>query len=444
MIAGERIGPDLLRKEAFGGLYYHRAAAEFSSLPPQLAWLLVEGTRRSVVELYAEAPETVGMDEAAFIRTVVQCQRRGLLDDQHRCRAEVIEGDTSHGGLMGPMVTNVQLTKACNLRCEHCYVDITAKPHPDELSTDQIRGLFGALESVGSPIVVLAGGEPLLRRDLFEIADAVGRHRLDAALCTNATFIDAALAAELAATPIRWFSISLDGPDAASHDAIRGPGRFEDTLEGIRNLAAAGAHHIKLRVTVTPHCAGRLAEFAEVATGLGVHSVSFKPFRHTETGSAKHAAHLYIDRSRYLDAIREGEARWPADAPPATFNDGMPQGPPAWTKVIPQFGCVGGTTAASVMYDGRVVACDAVLDPADWSLHQHSFQSCWQHAPTIASWRSLQGNAQCGGCSTNLVCRGGCRARAIAAGHTMRDRDPWAYCTEEETEAPRRALPILR
>src|SRR6185295_16974053 len=116
--------------------------------------------------------------------------------------------------LRGPLVTNFQLTQACNLRCEHCFVDVTAKPNPAELSTAQVFSVFAELATAGSPIVILAGGEPMLRRDFWEIAEGIGDFGIDAALCTNATLITPKNAARLARSGIRWYSISLDGPRA--------------------------------------------------------------------------------------------------------------------------------------------------------------------------------------------------------------------------------------
>lgn len=437
-------GRDLLRMERFGALYYVRATAEFLAVPPSSARLLAAATERNVMELYVEDPERWGISLTDFIAEAITWRQKGLLDENDRCPAVVVRGERASGELIGPLVTNIQLTRACNLECGHCFVDVWHKRDPNELSLEQLDALFGELASVGAPIVILAGGEPMLRPDFWEIVAAAGAHGLDAALCSNATLIREDSAAQLVASPIRWYSISLDGPDAATHDKLRGEGRFEHALRGIRALLAAGADDVKIRVTVTAENADTLPRFADVARELGVHKVVMKPFRHTADSSGAAPDQLYISRRRYTEATDAVMESWPEDAPPLEIDDGMPQGPPEWTGVIPRFGCVGGTTHASVIYDGRVVACDAVHDPDDWTLHEKSFLECWRGAPTVTSWRAMDGNDDCNtSCDNGPTCRGGCRARALGLGGSIDDPDPWSYCEAPGEPQVRRVHPLL-
>jgi radical SAM protein with 4Fe4S-binding SPASM domain len=439
------VQPDLLRKEAFGAFYYKRSTAKFHALPVTHAILLEAATRKSAVDLYAQDPQGWGISAPSFLELMVRWKKRGFIDDNYRCRARVVDATPDAHHLISPLVTNIQLTQACNLKCGHCFVDVDAKSHPDELSTDQFRSLFGELSAIGAPIVILAGGEPMLRKDFWELVESVGEHELDAALCTNATLITDKNAARLVASPLRWYSISLDGADAEMHDSLRGKGRFRLALRGIKALLDAGANDVKIRVTVTAHNAPFLLDFAKIAKELGVHSVVMKPFRYTAEFFGDVQQDLYIDRQTYFQSTKNALENWPEDAPPLSVDDGMPEGPPAWTDVIPDFGCVGGTTHASVIYDGRVVACDAVHDPDDWTLHQHSFKECWDRAPTIQSWRRLEGNESClSTCENSKKCRGGCRARSLGAGLPMDAPDPWAYCSAEEKKSPRGLIRLVR
>ncbi len=421
-------GPDLLRKERFGALYYQRSSCQFQALPAGLAALLVASTGESALDVHARTPHALGLDDAGFAELVVRLQQAGMLDERFRCPAHVIDEDRAHGGLVGPLVTHLQLTIACNLRCEHCYVDVMARPGPDELSSAEVLSLFAELERCGSPVLVLAGGEPLLRRDLPELLAGLARYSLDAWLCTNATLLHDDVAGLLASSALRGVSISLDGPDAESHERLRGKGRFEHALRGIRALVAAGQDDVQLRVTVTPHNAERLAAFAPLARELGVHKVVFKPFR--QSGAASGAETLTLARSPYLRAIHAARSAWPDDGVPADFGDGMPQRPPAWTGIIPAFGCVGGTTSVSILPDGRVVGCGSVLSADDWRLREHGFARSWREAPGVTLWRSFAGNDGCRACGNFSRCGGGCRARAVGAGLSVNASDPWAYCSE--------------
>lgn len=436
------MGPDLLRKERFGALYYHRAKATFDAVPPGLAKLLLAATRESALDAYARTPAVYGLEERALAEAVVRMQRDGMLDERFRCHARVVEAERSHGALIGPLVTHLQLTIACNLRCSHCYADIMAKPAPDELTTDEVLSLFAELDALGSPVVVLAGGEPMLRRDLPEILAGLERHTIDAWLCTNATLVNEDNARLLARSTLRGVSVSLDGPDAATHEHLRGRGRFAHALRGIRLLVEVGAREVQLRVTVTPHNADRLLDFAPLAAELGVQQVVMKPFR--QSGAASGAEPLLISRSAYLEAAAAVRARWPEDGVPLDVGDGMPQRPPSWTRIMPAFACVGGTTSVSILHDGRIMGCGSVTSSDDWRYRDVGFARAWREAPGVVLWRTLGGNDQCRSCGNFSRCGGGCRARAVGAGLTIDESDPWAYCSEGEPRpvSPRR-LPVV-
>ena len=426
-------GLDILRLEPFGALHYSRATAAFQVFTPEFTALLLEAQHRHIMEAYAD--DSRGIDAVDFILEVARLRDLGILDEDHRLHVRVVRPDDLPAeGLSAPMVTNIQLTRACNLHCDHCFVEVETKRHPDELSLEQFKTLFGELQLAGSPLVILAGGEPMMRPDFWEVIDAAVAADLDVALCSNATMITDDNAPRLAASGIKLFSISLDGATAEVHDRLRGHRAFERAVRGVRALVAARAPGIKLRVTVTADNADTIADFAATAAGLGVPEIVFKPFRHSTGGEALTSTQLYIKRSAYLRAVDVAMKAWPNDAPPATFDDGMPESLPAWTRVTPSFGCVGGTTHASVIFDGRVVSCDAVLTPKDWTLHERGFIESWRSSPTINSWRHLSDSGDCRSCSNFEGCGGGCRARALAAGLSMGDPDPWSYC--EDTHQP--------
>jgi mycofactocin biosynthetic radical S-adenosylmethionine protein MftC len=433
-------GRNVLRLEHFGALHYARDTALFHVIEPSIARLLVEADGGHVMDAWQRRPDGLSVDE--LVVEAAGLQAAGVIDGDWRCTARIVR-DPVATSLSAPLVTNVQITRACNLHCGHCFVDVETKRHPRELSVHQLDALFAELQAAGSPLVLLAGGEPMMRPDFFEILDAVARRDLDVALCTNATMIKDAQAERLAASAVKWFSVSLDGPNAAIHDALRGPGAFDRAVRGVRALLQAGAQGVKLRATVTSENAPHLAAFADIVRELGVPEIVFKPFRHTTSGAALTSTHLYISRAEYLRAVERAREAWPKDAPPAHFDDGMPEGLPAWTGVMPAFGCVGGTTHASVIYDGRVVSCDAVFDDADWTLHEHGFIDAWRGAPTIRAWRGLEDSGSCSACGNFTKCGGGCRARSLAAGLTMSDPDPWAYCEDEERPVKNVLLRVL-
>jgi radical SAM protein with 4Fe4S-binding SPASM domain len=419
-------GEDILRREHWGGFYYRRSDCGLTIIPDYLFELLARARERNILEMYAEHPRAFGRSDEEFATEVAEWKELGLIGDDFRCHASLVEGDLSHGGVSAPNVTHFAITQACNLRCKHCYIETMARRAPEEITVEELDRTFGQLEAMGSPVVVLAGGEPMCRDDLPEILASLTDHQLDAFLCTNGSLIRESNVEQLVA-PIRSFSVSLDGPDAESHEALRGTGQFKRALRGIRLLVEAGAADVAIRVTVTPHNADRLLAFADLAAELGVARVSFKPFG--ATAEASGVDELVIGQQEYYAAIDGIADRWPDNGCTPHFGDGMPTRPPAWTRMMPPFSCVGGNTSVTVTHDARVVACACVLTPEDWSLREHSFAESWRHSPSIVRWRSLESDGECAACPALEACGGGCRARALGAGLSISHADPWAVCS---------------
>ncbi|MEE8409242.1 MAG: radical SAM protein [Myxococcota bacterium] len=416
---------DILRKERFGALYYSRRTCQFHAVPIRLARLLVGATRDSALEVYAREPEACGLSEPQLLAQLLRWKRDGVLDDDYRCSARIVDGKRTHGAVSAPLITHLQLTRACNTTCRHCFVDIRPKPAPGEMSTAEITALFAELDAIGSPVVLLAGGEPITRPDLDEIVAGVRQHALDAWLCTNATLIDERVARLLADSALRGVSVSLDGPDTATHDAMRGSGHFERTVRGVRRLIDAGAPEVHLRLTATALNAPKLVGLGELAHELGVHKVIVKPFR--RAGAAMDARDLDLNRPDYVRAVTALRASWPINACALEIGDGVPRRLPEWTGTMATFGCVGGQTAVTVTDDGRIAGCGFAVPADAWSLREHSFAECWQRAPSVALWRSLAASPATLGSEAQMACGGGCRVRAVGAGAggSMGDPDPW-------------------
>ena len=134
-----------------------------------------------------------------------------------------------------------EVTRSCNLACKHCRAEAHLEPYPGELSTEQAKALIDTFPETGSPIIIFTGGEPLMRHDIFELIPYAKSKGLRCVMAPNGTLLDEAAAARLKACGILRCSISLDGPDAARHDALRGvPGAFIAALNGIAALKSAG------------------------------------------------------------------------------------------------------------------------------------------------------------------------------------------------------------
>src|SRR5579863_4224036 len=164
-----------------------------------------------------------------------------------------------------PMLVIWEATQACDLACVHCRASAQSERHPHELSTEQGFRLLDEIRSFGEPLMVFTGGDPLKRPDLDDLI----RYAVKIGLRTNVTpsatpLLTAEAIDGFKAAGVTRMAISLDGPDAASHDDFRGiPGTFERAMFALRHARDIGLD-TQFQTTVTRRNMDRLPEVAEI------------------------------------------------------------------------------------------------------------------------------------------------------------------------------------
>lgn len=162
-----------------------------------------------------------------------------------------------------------ELTKGCNLRCIHCRASATELSSPSDLSTEAAKAIIDQIAAVSTPILVLSGGEPLFRSDIFQLARYGTDKGLRVALATNGTLVTKQVAQKIVDSGVRRVAISLDGADAPTHDTFRGiPGAFDAAITGFRNLKDLGMS-VQINTTIARHNAHQLPKVLELAKSLG-------------------------------------------------------------------------------------------------------------------------------------------------------------------------------
>ncbi|BAB65081.1 radical SAM/SPASM domain-containing protein [Sulfurisphaera tokodaii] len=172
-----------------------------------------------------------------------------------------------------PVVT-WNMTYKCNLKCLHCY--ISASPQGDDgLTKDEAINLVDQMAEIKIPLLIMSGGEPLMRRDFFEIAKYASKRGLKLALSTNGTLISKKVAEELKEIGFLYIGISLDSPYPEFHDKFRGvEGAFDLTVKGIKNAIEAGLN-VGLRFTITSRNIDQIDDYILLALNLGVKRITF-------------------------------------------------------------------------------------------------------------------------------------------------------------------------
>ncbi len=204
----------------------------------------------------------------------------------------------------GPIVV-WNCTKACNLRCRHCYSSCTGPKEENEMTTEEAMRFMGQLVAYHVPVLLFSGGEPFMRPDLLELLAYGKSIGLRMVISTNGTLIDKEVAAKIKALEVSYVGISLDGMEAVN-DKFRGvPGAYEKALSGIRNCYGV-KQKTGLRLTLSRETARELPEIFDLIEKEGIERVCFYHLVYSGRGSAIQNEDLTQEEKRkVLDFIIE-------------------------------------------------------------------------------------------------------------------------------------------
>jgi heme b synthase len=293
--------------------------------------------------------------------------------------------------------------------------------------------------SFSNPVLILTGGEPLLRPDILEIAAYATAQGLRVVMATNGTLIDATRARELKRSGIQRVSISLDGASAETHDRFRGvEGAFGGALEGLRYLREAGVE-VQINTTVTQRNLHEIEKIYALATDLG--AVAHHIFILVPTGRGRELIEEQVgaqDYERTLEWFYAESQHTPlqlkATCAPQYYRivhqHGGAKGPQQSVDVLHSFtrGCLGGVAFCFVSHRGEVQPCGYLELPCG-NVREMSFQQIWEQSEIFKKLRDPdQLNGKCGRCEFRMVC-GGCRARAYTMTGDFLGEEP--FCPYE-------------
>lgn len=339
-----------------------------------------------------------------------------------------------------------EITRSCNLFCAHCRASAVYGSSPGELSTGECFQLIDDIVEVGKPLLILSGGEPLLRHDVFQIAEYAVSKGLRVVLGTNGTLITKQTAARLKRIGVSRIGVSLDFPTPHLQDNFRGKtGAYEATIAGIKVAQKAGIE-VQINSTITSLNAPYLDSLLRLVLGLG--AVAFHPFMLVPVGRGKGLQSVELtpeESERILNwvydkqiELRDKISFKPTCAPhygrivrqrgiasmsQETEITGI------YNSVTPlPRGCLAGTSFCFISYQGKVQGC-GYLEVEAGDVKEKNFSKIWTDSPLFLKLRDSSNiKGKCGICEYKMVC-GGCRARAFEATGDYLEAEP--YCSYE-------------
>ncbi len=312
-----------------------------------------------------------------------------------------------------PRIISWNTTLRCNLKCPHCYIDAARTEQKPELTTAQGKQLIDQIARVSRPMLILSGGEPLLRPDIFELSRYATAKKLTVVLGTNGTLITDAVAGRIKEAGVKAVAVSVDSAVPEQHDAFRGKtGAWKAAWEGIDACIRTGIR-VQVNTTVT------LQNFTEVGTVMDrarEHGASsFHLFFLVPTGRGKEVGDISPDQ--YEEVISRALYTM------VRYGDQLrirPVCAPQFIRIAAEKGinvrdhgrgCIAGLSYCRIYPTGEVTPCP-YLPLVAGNILDSDFGEIWYRSPVLAKlrdFRNLEG--KCGICEYRDSC-GGCRARA--------------------------------
>ena len=333
-----------------------------------------------------------------------------------------------------------EITRRCNLRCVHCRSssEMEAKGHPDFPTSEAFR-VIDDIVSYAKPVVVLSGGEPLIRKDVFEIARYGTDKGLRMCLATNGTLVNDETCENIKASGIRIVSLSLDGSEEGVHDDFRSQkGAFAGTINAARLFKKHGIEFI-VNSSFTRRNQEEIPKVYRLAKELG--ATAWYMFMIVPTGRGEEIMNELISKEDY-EEILDWHYNMEKDEDMMLVR---PTCAPHYYRVVLQQskkegekfkkrtlkfstggskGCIAGQLICLIDVDGNVLPCSYFPKPAG-NVRETSFKEIWEGSALFKDLRDFKKyKGKCGSCEFVNVC-GGCRARAYSVYGDYLEEEPF-------------------
>jgi 12,18-didecarboxysiroheme deacetylase len=344
-------------------------------------------------------------------------------------------------------------TKACNLRCAHCYSASTSRPAPDELTSSQAEAMIDDLAGFGCPVLLISGGEPLMRPDLLERIDQARQAGMRAVVSTNGTLITPTGAQAFARAGLSYVGVSLDGLRNVN-DAFRGmDGAFDRAMEGIAMCQQAGVK-VGLRMTLNRRNVADLDGIFDLIENRRIPRICFYHLAYTgRGGQIRQDALDHAETRAAIDRIvdRTAGMHRAGRAIEVLTVDNHADGPYLYLRLLEEDpdraanalsllrmngGNSSGIGIGCVSWNGHVHPDQFWRTRVLGDLRDRPFSAIWTDPDNdlLARLRDRREHLRCRclHCRFLPICNGNLRARAEAATDDPWGDDPACYLTDEE------------
>jgi len=345
------------------------------------------------------------------------------------------------------------VTRRCNLKCVHCYAHAKDMDYDNEMSTSQGKELIDDLAQFGAPVILFSGGEPLVRKDLPELAGYAVAKGMRAVISTNGTLITAKTARTLKEIGLSYVGISLDGMQEIN-DRFRGiKGAFQAALEGIKNCQDAGIK-VGLRFTINKFNVAEIPHIFNLIEEMDIPRVCFYHLVYAGRGTdlvkedlthagTRDAVDLIIDETRRLHEIGKPKEVLTVDNHadgPYLYLRLLKEDPERAKEVLELLqwneGNNSGRGIGCVSWDGEVHPDQFWRHCSLGNVLQRPFSEIWTDT-SIPLLKKLKEKKQhvkgrCATCRWLDICAGNFRVRAEATTGDLWASDPACYLTDEE------------
>lgn len=344
-------------------------------------------------------------------------------------------------------------TQRCNLKCVHCYARSDRKNYTEELSTEQGKKLIKNLSEFGVPVLLFSGGEPLMRKDLFELAEYARDVGLRTVLSTNGTLITKDTAEKLKRTGFSYIGISLDGLEDINDKFREQEGAFKNTIQGMRNCISIGVR-TGLRFTLTKNNLGDAYKMFDLIEKEHIPRVCFYHLVYSGRAADLMLEDISHSQTRdFIDALankvedfdnkgRDVEVLTVdnhTDAP-YLYQKLLEKDPKKAEEAMRLFKINGGNSSGSgfgcVDFNGYVHADQFWQHYSMGNVLKQSFSEIWSNEsePLLHNLRNRKKllKGRCATCKYLDICNGNFRVRAEAASNDIWAPDPACYLTDQE------------